>query len=187
MLVCSVRAGRNVAIYLVSPRNPLTLVAVFDCGHAAIQSVLWGSGFMLAPESLVSIRLHWLWSHKLTEPWCILQDWKGYNKGVTGISGYTRISKVQYVMGAGQFLCQEWDNDVTMSVKVWNVYIGTMLGMGSGPTESVNIRLWSCDSGDGNDASVNVYDVEGCDWQRSGAKKNPDVLNRGSKCITVGS
>ena len=54
-----------------------------------------------------------------------------------------------------------------MSVEVRNVYIGAMSGMGLGPksglTESVNIRLWSCDSGDGNDASVNDYDVEGCD------------------------
>ena len=54
-----------------------------------------------------------------------------------------------------------------MSVEVRNVYIGAMSGMGSGlksgPTEGVNIRLWSCDSGDGNDASVNDYDVEGCD------------------------
>ena len=31
------------------------------------------------------------------------------------------------------------------------------------PTEGVNIRLWSCDSGDGNNASVNDDDVEGCD------------------------
>ena len=60
--------------------------------------------------------------------------------GITGISGYTRISKVQYVTGAGQSLYQEWDDDVTMSVKVWNVYIGAMLGMGSGPTEGVDIR-----------------------------------------------
>ena len=58
-----------------------------------------------------------------------------------------------------------------MSVEVRNVYIGAMSGMGSGlksgPTESVNIRLWSCDSGDGNDASVNDYDVEGCDQHQS--------------------
>jgi flagellar biosynthesis/type III secretory pathway protein FliH len=26
-------------------------------------------------ESLVSIRLHWSWSHRLTEPRCILQNW----------------------------------------------------------------------------------------------------------------
>ena len=78
-----------------------------------------------------------------------------------------------------------------MSVKVWNVYIGAMSGMGlgpkSGPTEGVDIRLWSCDSGDGNDASVNYYDVEGCDWHLSGAEKNPNVLNRRSGCITAGS
>ena len=65
-------------------------------------------------------------------------------------------------MGAGQSLHQEQNNDLTMSVKVWNVYIGTMSGMGLGPTEGVDIR-GSCDSGDGNDASVNDYDVEGCD------------------------
>ena len=58
-----------------------------------------------------------------------------------------------------------------MSVKVRNVYIGAMSGMGSGPTEGVNIRLWSCDSGDGNDASVNDDDVEGCDWHQSGAEE----------------
>ena len=61
-----------------------------------------------------------------------------------------------------------------MSIKVRNVYIGAMSGMGSGPksgpTEGVNIRLWSCDSGDGNDASVNDDDVEGCDQHRSGAE-----------------
>ena len=54
-----------------------------------------------------------------------------------------------------------------MSVEVWNVYIGAMSGMGlrlkSGLTEGVDIRSWSCDSVDGNDASVNDYDVEGCD------------------------
>ena len=67
-----------------------------------------GQKVLLEAESLVSIRLHWSWSHKLTEPRCILQDWKGYNKGgVTGISGYTRISKVQYIMGAGQSLYRE--------------------------------------------------------------------------------
>ena len=66
-------------------------------------------------------------------------------------------------MGAGQSLYQEWNNNISVSVKVRNVYIGAMSGMGSGPTEGVNIRLWSCDSGDGNDASVNDYDVEGCD------------------------
>ena len=48
-----------------------------------------------------------------------------------------------------------------MSRRAQDVYIGAMLGMGSGPMEGVNIRLWSCDSGDGNDASVNDYDVEG--------------------------
>ena len=78
-----------------------------------------------------------------------------------------------------------------MSVEVQNVYIGEMSGMGSGlksgPTEGVNIRLWSCASGDGNDTSVNDYDVEECDWHRSRAKKNPDVLNRGSRCIAAGS
>ena len=78
-----------------------------------------------------------------------------------------------------------------MSVKVWNVYIGAMSGMGSGLksglTEGVDIRSWSCDSGDGNDASVNDYDVEGCDQHRSGAEKNPDVSNRGSGCIAAGS
>ena len=42
--------------------------------------------------------------------------------------------------------------------------LGAMSGMGSGTIEGVDIRLWSCDSGDGNDASVNDYDVEGCDW-----------------------
>ena len=105
---------------------------------------------------------------------------KATTKGVTGISGYTRISKVQYVTGAGQSLYQEQKDDVTMSVKVWNVYIGAMSGMGSGPTEGVDIRSWSCESGDGNDASVNDYDVEGCDQHWSEAKKNPDVSNRGS-------
>ena len=34
---------------------------------------------------------------------------------------------------------------------------------------------------------MNDYDVEGCDQHRSGAKKNPDVLNKGSGCIAVGS
>ena len=50
MLVCSARAGRNVAIYLVRPSDPLTLVAVFGCGHVAMWLVLWGSGFVPAPE-----------------------------------------------------------------------------------------------------------------------------------------
>ena len=71
-------------------------------------------------------------------------------------------------------LYQEWNNNISVSVKVRNVYIGAMSGMGSGPksgpTEGVSIGLWSCDSGDGNDASVNDDDVEGCDRHRSGAK-----------------
>ena len=33
-------------------------------------------------------------------------------------------------MGAGQSLYQEQDNDITMSVEIWNVYIGAMSGMG---------------------------------------------------------
>ena len=70
-----------------------------------------------------------------------------------------------------------------MSVEVWNVYIGAMLGMGSGPksglTEGVNIRLWLCDSGDGNDASVNDYDVEGCDRHRSGAEEKSQCIEQG--------
>ena len=48
--VYSARAGRNVAIYLVKPRKPLTLVAVVGCGHVATQLVLWGLGFIPAPE-----------------------------------------------------------------------------------------------------------------------------------------
>ena len=73
-------------------------------------------------------------------------------------------------MGAGQSLYQERNNNISVSVKVRNVYIGGMSGMGSGPTEDVNIVLWSCDSGDGNDASVNDDDVEGCDRHRSRAE-----------------
>ena len=69
-------------------------------------------------------------------------------------------------MGAGQSLYQEQD-DITMSVEIWNVYIGAMLGMGlglkSGPTEGVDIRMWSCDAGDGSDANMNGNDVEGGD------------------------
>ena len=52
MLVYSMRAGRNVAMYLVRPRNPLTLVVVVGCGQAAIWSVLQGLGFMLVPETM---------------------------------------------------------------------------------------------------------------------------------------
>ena len=74
-----------------------------------------------------------------------------------------------------------------MSVEIWNVYIGAMSGMGSGPTEGVDIRMRSCDAGDGSDANVNGSDVEGGDQHRSGAEKNPDLSNRGFKSITTGS
>jgi hypothetical protein len=40
-------------------------------------------------ESLVSIRLHWSWSHKLTEPQCILQNWEGTTRG--GLQGSVYI------------------------------------------------------------------------------------------------
>ena len=44
-------------------------------------------------------------------------------RGVTGLSGYTRTSKVQYVMGADQSLYWEQDGNVIISVEVWDVYI----------------------------------------------------------------
>ena len=93
-------------------------------------------------------------------------------------------------MGAGQSLYQERNGDVSMSVEVQNVYIGAMSGMGSepksGPTESVNIRLWSCDSGDVNDASVNDYDVEGCDRHRSGAEGKSRCIKQGIQMYRSG-
>ena len=52
MLVYSTRASRNVAMYLVRPRNPLMLVVVVGCGQAAMRSVLQGSGFMQVPETM---------------------------------------------------------------------------------------------------------------------------------------
>ena len=55
--VYSVSAGRKVATYCVSPRNPLTLVAVVDWGQDAMRSVLRGSGFMLDPD-IMSLRKH---------------------------------------------------------------------------------------------------------------------------------
>ena len=78
-----------------------------------------------------------------------------------------------------------------MSVEIWNVHIGAMLGMGSGLklglTEGVDIRMQSCDAGDGSDANMNGSDVEGGDWHRSGAEKNPNVSNRGFESIMMGS
>jgi hypothetical protein len=69
-LVYSVSAGRKVAMYLVSPRNPLMLVAVIGCGQAAMRSVFRGSGLILVPEmmcprthSLVANRLVFTWLH----------------------------------------------------------------------------------------------------------------------------
>ena len=86
-------------------------------------------------------------------------------------------------MGAGQSLYQEQNDNISVSVKVRNVYIGAMSGMGLGPklglTEGVNIRLWSCDSGDGNDASVNDDDVEGCDRHQSGAEGKSRCIEQG--------
>ena len=52
MLVHSVWAGRNVAMYLVKIRKPLTLVAVVGCGQVAMQLVLQGLGFRLVPETM---------------------------------------------------------------------------------------------------------------------------------------
>src|ERR1700682_4112462 len=67
-LVYSARAGRKVAMYRVSPRNPLTLVAVEGWGQAAIRSVFQGSGLMPVPEmmcprkhSSVAKRLDFTW------------------------------------------------------------------------------------------------------------------------------
>src|SRR5277367_319542 len=51
-LVYSVSAGRNVAMYRVSPRKPLMLVAVVGCGQAAMRSILRGSARMPAPEMM---------------------------------------------------------------------------------------------------------------------------------------
>ena len=94
-------------------------------------------------------------------------------------------------MGAGQSLYQERDNDITMSVEIWNVYIGAMSGMGLGPklgpTEGVDIRMQSCDAGDGSDANMNGSDVEGGYRHRGRAEKNPDLSNRGFESIMTGS
>ena len=46
--------------------------------------------------------------------------------------------------------CQEWG-----------------LGPKLGPTEGANIRMQSCDAGDGSDANMNDNDVEGGDWHQS--------------------
>ena len=93
-------------------------------------------------------------------------------------------------MGAGQSLYQERNDNISMSVKVWNVYIGGMSGMGSGPksgpTEGVNIGLWSCDSGDGNNASVNDDDVEGCDRHRSRAEGKSRCIEQGIRMYRSG-
>src|ERR1700720_795087 len=51
-LVYSASAGRKEAIYQVSPRKPLTLVAVVGCGQAAMQSVLRGSALILLPDTM---------------------------------------------------------------------------------------------------------------------------------------
>src|ERR1700676_4734145 len=66
--VYSASAGRKVAMYLVSPRNPLTLVAVVGCGQDAIRSVLRGSGLIPVPEIIwprkhnsVAKRLDFAW------------------------------------------------------------------------------------------------------------------------------
>ena len=39
-------------MYLVNPRNPLTLVAVVGCGQEVMRSVLQGSGLMPALEMM---------------------------------------------------------------------------------------------------------------------------------------
>ena len=51
-LVYSASAGRKVATYHVSPRNPLTLVAVVGWGQDMMQLVLRGSGFMPDPDTM---------------------------------------------------------------------------------------------------------------------------------------
>lgn len=67
----SASAGRKVAMYLVSPRKPRTLVAVVGCGQAVMQSVLRGLGLIPAPETM------WLRKHNLVANRLILP---GYNK-----------------------------------------------------------------------------------------------------------
>ena len=70
-------------------------------------------------ESLVSIRQHWLWSHKVDRTMVYSPELGRLQLGqVTGLSGYTRIStKVQYVTGTSQSLYQEQDNGVIIDVQ----------------------------------------------------------------------
>ena len=56
-LVYSESAGKKAAMYLVNPKNPLTLVAVIGWGQAVIQLVLQGSGFIPAPD-MMCLRKH---------------------------------------------------------------------------------------------------------------------------------
>ena len=65
------------------------------------------SKFSKKVESLVSIRLHWSWSHKGQNHNVFSRTGKAKTRDVTGLSGYTRTSKVQYVTGASQSLYQE--------------------------------------------------------------------------------
>src|ERR1700723_2881489 len=51
-LVYLASAGRKEAIYRVSPRKPLTLVAVIGCGQAAMWSVLRGSALIPLPDTM---------------------------------------------------------------------------------------------------------------------------------------
>ena len=67
-LVYSARAGRKVAMYLVSPRNPLTLVAVVGWGQDAIWSVFRGSGLIPVPEMMCP-RKHSLVANRLVLFW----------------------------------------------------------------------------------------------------------------------
>lgn len=60
MLVCLVRAGRNVAMYWVSPRNPQTFVAVSGLGQCTIQLIFSGLADMpedeiMWPRNVISV------------------------------------------------------------------------------------------------------------------------------------
>ena len=52
ILVYSANAGRKMAMYWVSPKNPQTLVEVVGCGQFVMRSVFLGSGNMPVPEMM---------------------------------------------------------------------------------------------------------------------------------------